>query len=120
MKNVCNCPDPPGGVVSCGLNQLAVCGYRDGRIVSGCFDKPDHAIRITDESEKQFVLSNWILSAITGVARSDYQAIEPDLIEMLSTGEYRNEKTGEVIKFSLPRDYNLDMAAKVQPATRSR
>ena len=107
MSNVCNCPKPPGGYISCNANQLAICGYRDGEIVSGCFDKPDYAAHITDDRERNLVLSNWILSKITGIKRSDYDSIKPDLLAILLSGKYRNGRTGEVIKFSLPDDYDL-------------
>jgi len=116
LSNVCNCPVPPGGSITCNDDQLAVCGYQDGKIVSGCFDRPKHARFISDEDEKKLVLSNWILSKITGIYRSDLDPIEPSLFAMLRSGQYRNERTGEVLTFSLPRD--LDLQSRTRSAQR--
>jgi hypothetical protein len=62
--------------------------------VSGCFDRPDSALSITDEDEKNLVLANWVLSKVTGVSRSDYDPIDPGLLAMLRTGQYMNEPDG--------------------------
>ena|SRR5258708_6934355 len=117
MSNACKCPRPPGGTIRCSDDQLAVCGYQDGEIVSGCFDRPELILSIADEGEKNLVLSNWILSKVTGVYRSDLDPIDSDLFAMLRSGQYRNERTGEVLKFSLPRDLDLERAASLKPIT---
>lgn len=78
MSNICRCPKPPGGSVRCNDDQLAVCGYENGEIVSGCFDRPEHLLLIKNEDEKNLALANWTLSRITGVSRSDYDAIDSD------------------------------------------
>lgn len=115
MANVCQCPKPPGGSITCNQDQLAVCGYQDGQIVSGCYDRPEHALFIQDENEKHLVLTNWVLSRITGAYRADYDPVEPDLFKMLRRGEYKNEATGEVVKFSLPNDLDLKSASRMLP-----
>lgn len=111
--NVCHCPDPPGGFVECRNDQLAVCGYEDGKIRNGCYDKPDY-ISFLAELDKhldslgtpglsKLVLCNWIISTTTGSHREDITPIEDSHLAMLRTGQYENRWTGEVLKFSLPK-----------------
>jgi hypothetical protein len=107
MSNVCNCPKPPGGHVTCSDNQLAVCGYRKGQIVSGCYDPPEHAALIKDEERRTLVVANWAVSMITGIGRQDDDAFDFDLFEMLMSGRYKDEATGEIITFGLPSDVEL-------------
>lgn len=118
MSNVCKCPKPPGGSITCNSDQLAVCGYQDGEIVSGCFDRPEPMQLIQDSSERSLALANWALSRIMGIERFDYDPIEPELFAMLRSGQYRNESTGAIVKFSLPRDLDLKSAAKMRPMAR--
>lgn len=114
MSNTCQCPNPPGGVVRCNPDQMAVCGIRDGKIVSGCFDKPSHARNITSESERSYVLSNWALSVITGARRKDYDPISTAEFAMLQSGRYVNKRTGEEIRFSVPSDLDLVRAKSIE------
>ena len=120
MSNTCICPKPPGGKVTCNIDQLAICGLRDGQIISGCFDRPPHTADIQDEDQKNYVLSNWVLSEITGTSRSDYEIIEPQEFEMLQSGQYVNARTGETIRFAAPPDVDFTRAARLVPATKSR
>ena len=112
MSNICKCPSPPGGTIQCSDEQLAICGYRDGQIVSGCFDRPARVRTISDNNERNVALANWALSQIVGVTRSDDAPLGDRFCAMLATGHHRNEETGEVIKFSLPKDLDLQSAAK--------
>lgn len=115
MSNTCKCPKPPGGTITCNQDQLAVCGYQNGEIVSGCYDKPEQALSITNSAERNLVLANWVISTITGLYRSDYDPIEPELLAILRRGLYKNESTGETVNFSLPRDLDLQSAAALRP-----
>ncbi len=118
MSNVCKCPDPPGGSVTCNDDQLAVCGYQDGQIVSGCFDKPDHLRSISDKEERLLALKNWALSTIMGVYRSEDDPIGPELTAMLASGQYKNEQTKEIVRFILPRDFQNTPKLRVRTMTR--
>jgi hypothetical protein len=84
-----------------------VCGYREGQIVSGCFDRPEHIQSIEEESVRNLVLCNWILSEVTGAIRSDYDPIEDEELTILREGLYRIPESGETLKFSVPRDLDL-------------
>jgi hypothetical protein len=116
LSNICPCPNPPGGTIRCNDDQLAVCGYRDGQIVSGCFDRPDHVKSAEEENLKNLFLCNWILSFITGATRSRYAAIEDEDLALLRAGRYRTADTAETLKFSVPRDLDMGNIAKVAVA----
>ena len=118
MSNVCSCPKPPGGQVTCSDNQLAVCGYRNGQIVSGCYDQPASARLLKDESERSLTVANWALSVIIGMSRDAHEGIDPDLLAMLGSGTYKHETTGEIIRFALPRDLELRGVPVVVPLAR--
>jgi len=120
MSNVCKCPNPPGGTIECADDQLAVCGYQNGQIISGCYGRPSHIFGIEDEGEQRLALGNWILSIVTGSARSDSDSIEPEHFEILSKGRYKNELTGETITFKWPSDFELQNLGSVTPLVRSR
>lgn len=40
QTNVCECPSPPGGTVSCPPGYIPVCIVKDGKISSSCFGIP--------------------------------------------------------------------------------
>jgi hypothetical protein len=108
MSNVCNCPNPPGGKVTCSDNQLAMCGYKDGQVVGGCYDRPEAVASITERTEQNLALANWALSEILGISRSLEDSIEPDLVTMLRSGRFENE-AGEILNFKVPRDLDLGL-----------
>ena len=101
MSNDCDCPKPPGGRVTCSDHQLAVCAYRDGEIVSGCFDPPEHAGLTPTKSAQR--LANWTPS-ITGTDCNEDDAIKLGDLDVLQSGKYRNVKTGEILRFTLLRE----------------
>jgi hypothetical protein len=107
MSNVCRCPKPPGGKIECSDDQLAVCGYQNGEIVSGCYDRPAHVREIEDLPQRNLVLANWVISTITGEYRSDFALIDSSLFAMLRSGQYIDGATREVLTFGLPRDRPL-------------
>jgi len=119
MSNTCNCPTPPGGSITCNPDQLAVCGLVNGQIVSGCFDRPGHASLIADEEERKVVLTNWVLSVVSGIPREDYDPVLPEEYEALKRGEVR-APDGSVVRFTMPDDLNLTKVVTNAPYARSR
>ena len=87
MSNICPCPNPPGGQIVCSDDQFAMCGFRNGTIISGCFDIPPVAN-----------LAAWAVFMMTGVSRE----VTSDDIHMLQSGRYINPSTGEVVTFRVP------------------
>jgi hypothetical protein len=102
MAKTCDCPNPPGGSITCSDDQLAMCGYQDGRIVSGCFDPPSAIASIPAKAEQTTALSNWALQQITGKDRTRYQRITPRENNLLRSGTFTNDQ-GERLMFVLPK-----------------
>src|ERR1035437_6880128 len=101
MGNSCQCPTPPGGQVNCGPHQLAICSVRNGQVESGCIDQPK-SFAILKDYARQVARNNWALQIITGVERDENQQLSEEDFRVLVAGEYGNEKTGEIVTFSLP------------------
>jgi hypothetical protein len=101
MAKTCDCPNPPGGSITCSDDQLAMCGYQDGRIVSGCFDPPSAIAAMPARSERTTALSNWALQQITGEIRTLYQRITSREDDLLRSGTFINDR-GERLMFVLP------------------
>jgi hypothetical protein len=101
MARTCNCPNPPGGSITCSDDQLAMCGYQDGRIVSGCFDPPSAIAAMPTRAERTTALSNWALQQITGEIRILNQRITSSEDDLLRSGTFIND-LGERLMFVLP------------------
>lgn len=117
--NECDCPEPPGGSIRCRDDQLAICGYRDGKIVSGCYDRPGY-IRILSAIQEHsysqeaprlddLVLCNWIISSITGYPRRDAEPVDDSHLAFLRRGKYGEDSTGLTLKFSMPNIFQKDL-----------
>ena len=115
MSNTCQCPNPPGGQITCSPDQLAVCGFRDGKIVSGCFDRPEHARLVEDEDARYLLLANWVLSVVSGTLRSDTDPIGVMEYDALRNGRFFG-RDGEVVKFSVPDDLDFNSPTRSEPA----
>jgi hypothetical protein len=101
MGNFCQCPTPPGGEVNCGPHQLAICRVKDGKVHSQCIDQPG-AFADLNATELEIARRNWALQIITGTKRVWKQKLVDEDKQILMEREYHNEKTGEVVTFSLP------------------
>ena len=91
MSHVCACPNPPGGQIVCSDDQLAICGFRDGQFVGGCFAVP------------AYNSMSWTLQTITGAHAAAHTYDQA--IAILKLGFYENPATGEIVRFSLPKDF---------------
>ena len=105
MSHNCPCPNPPGGQIVCREDQLAICGFRDGKLISGCFDKPKAAF-LTEQDNFQF-LANWAVTMITGEPRSRHNPLSFKELSILRSGRYQDDRTKSVIRFSLPPDLDF-------------
>ena len=90
-KNTCNCPVPPGGVVVCEENQLAICRVVGGRMASECHDRP------TPSGNLEF--SNWVLSKVTDTWRDPRQLLSPVDLDILANGRYDDPSTQTSVTF---------------------
>ena len=100
MSKTCDCPTPPGGSITCSDDQLAICGYRDGKIVSGCFDPPS-GVAATPRNQRITAMNNWVLERITGRSRSLFQRIMPEEKVILESGTF-SEGRDTRLSFVLP------------------
>lgn len=101
MARTCECPKPPGGSITCSDHQLAMCGYRGGVIVSGCFDPPPSVAAMRTKEQQFLALHNWSLQEITGISRALTQSISDDDRAILNSGEYLSA-SGQKVTFVLP------------------
>jgi hypothetical protein len=102
MSNICRCPKPPGGQVVCSDRQLAICGYRDGEIVSGCYDPP-LAVAWADPGDARQAMHNWVLSAVTGMERELDAPLTKTDAAILAAGRYVSAN-GDEVRFVAPRE----------------
>lgn len=109
MDKVCPCGDPPGGDITCNVNQLALCGVIDGKLVVGCFDQPVSVREIQSLKTKSNALANWILTRVTGVPRPQSQEITEEDFDILTSGRYVHPTTREEVKFSAPEDLDFNL-----------
>ena len=107
-RNICNCPHPPVGTVSCEPDQLAICRVRNGVAERECFDPPDgmdSTSNLSPAEAKRYL--NWSLQHITGHHRYSWDPISPSDEAILRQGVYHNVTTGEEVGFRLPDELNL-------------
>jgi hypothetical protein len=75
--NICHCPVPPGGSVTCRDDQTAICRVVDGEVRAECVD---HQTYFDATALKRF-----LLEAITGL---DWPELTPDGQSILDAGIY--------------------------------
>jgi len=89
----CNCPDPPGGGISCEPGQLAICRVTGFGCHGECHAPPRGLVNDIRN------LRAWSFSVISG---RRFQPLGPQEEAILDRGVYRDPITGEVVRFSLP------------------
>lgn len=96
-KNICDCPDPPGGRAICGENQLAICRVTGGKVHTECHSVPRALAGQSGEAT-----NNWVLSKVTLHPRAAGSPVTSDDLDILASGLYIDLDTGEEIRFQLP------------------
>lgn len=97
MANRCNCPTPPGGVVICEGNQMALCIIQDGQAIQRCINPPQNRY-YREYSALEIV--NWAIEKITNEKRILTEEVEQSYLDMLKGGAY--EVYNYRVTFSLP------------------
>ena len=102
-KNICQCPQPPGGIVECEADQLAICRSVNGEIQTACLDAPSH-LRLTPNSTLQDRkrYCNWVLTQVTGEERPLSAELQSEHVTVLQGGVYEDSARGEIVMFRLP------------------
>jgi hypothetical protein len=95
-KNICICPNPPGGSATCEERQLAICRIVDGQPVTECISPPSYIVResmiaAVSKAERPTLLSayrvaNWTISRVLQVTRNALEPIGWVNIRFLSLG----------------------------------
>lgn len=96
-KNICQCPNPPGGQATCNEDQLVICRVVGGVAHTECIDVSND-LRSLSSQEGQ----NWILARVFQTNRSPIQPIDPLERAILGTGRFRVPGTNDVVTFKLP------------------
>jgi hypothetical protein len=128
QPNICPCPNPPGGSITCRPDQLAFCAIENGAIRSGCVDMPREITmglqRVYDYNvlpSSEFLC--WVFGAMT--ERSlDVATLELELqthgvdglrdkkiLELLKNGQVT--LFGRTAHFRLPKKVNQRVRAAV-------
>jgi len=95
-ENSCDCPDPPGGRITCEDHQVAFCRVKNGKVYGECKTPPKEASQ--GNAQKA-----WILSELIGTTINPSDITKKfELQRILRERRYINPRTNEVVTFSLP------------------
>lgn len=87
------CPQPPGGSITCSDDQVAICGTeKDGTPIRQCASKPI--------GYNNMALVNWALETITGQSRRPNEFVSRQDVETLFSGRFVS--SNRKVSFSLP------------------
>lgn len=93
-KNICDCPNPPGGRAVCEVGQLAICRVVDGAAETECIDLPGGLSGTS--------LQNWLLTLITQHRRLPDAAITDRDLAVLRSGHYFDATRNMLVTFQFP------------------
>jgi len=96
--NTCNCPNPPGGDVTCETSQLAMCSVSGGQVHGSCHTPQPE---LGNLANRQLAIMNWALSIVTGLPRSPQQVLSAADDRVIQQGRYER-RDGTIISFQLP------------------
>ena len=92
VRNICDCPNPPGGNIACAPHQMALCGVINGILHRECLEPPVNV--------SPLILVNWAAEQITGrITAAD--KIDISTLQLLKDGRYIQSNMA-VVKFVLP------------------
>lgn len=102
-KNICDCPNPPGGQAVCEPHQLAICRVKDGIVQTECINPPDELAGMPPDSLK---VLNWAFEIITGGVFADPHSERPlpGNLRILERQRFEDESTGQVTSFRMPQE----------------
>jgi hypothetical protein len=104
--NSCTCPNPPGGVVHCPEDHVAICRVVNGKAESECI-APDPSLNKEAQAGR-------ILEIITGIPFGGRLTATEQAI--LDAGEYSSPNGTMRVTFKLPRSGTTDGGASMTAA----
>jgi hypothetical protein len=104
--NSCTCPHPPGGVVHCPDDHVAICRVVNGHAESECIP-PDSSL--SEEAQ-----AGRILEIITGIPFSGRLTVTE--LAILYAGEYESPDGSMRVTFKLPLSGTADGGASMSAA----
>lgn len=93
--NICQCPTPPSGSITCETDQLAVCVVKNGEPFTRCYDVP--------KQRTAELLVLWTYEVITGSDTQSQNAPIYNVIDTLLSGSYSRWDNAFESTFKLPR-----------------
>lgn len=81
MATTCNCPEPPGGSVSCSDDQIAFCRVFNGKVSSGCLS-PARDLGLTSLADLVNVAQAVAIAAGLDVTNLAVQIPESGILEV--------------------------------------
>jgi len=103
-RNICDCPNPPGGRAICEPDQLAICRIINGQAETECIDLRESGFG--GLFSKKAI--NYLEKAYTEVTGNEAKlpglvtGLTPEHIAMLKKGVYDVPDTGELVVFRIP------------------
>jgi hypothetical protein len=94
----CECPNPPGGTVTCPDGNFIICVVKDGKASSKCWPISE------DLKKNEASLQAWVLTKVLD------RKVEPEEVKkdehqtILKKERYENKETGRIVTFKLPKD----------------
>lgn len=113
-KNICQCPNPPGGQVVCEAHQIAICRVKNGVIESQCMtpsNRLDKFFMYQLDDEVNFDKNKDVLCElvyeITGERR--FQDIKnfDEAMTILKEKFYEDKETNLIIKLDFPNKWKF-------------
>ena len=101
MLNRCDCPNPPGGTVTCAPDHFAYCMVVRGKIRTGCYKPRATAIKSAGSSEMAFVRH-----VSRAIPRKYVSEFLQGPSEVLNTQFFESRDGGFQLSFKLPYSRN--------------
>lgn len=100
MTNDCDCPNPPGGSVSCKHGQIAYCLVENGVTKAGCYDIKSSAIQVVKDKDE--VIREFIMFLAESILRTYGSELLDRIPNLQRQSEYNSDDGNFQLKFSLP------------------
>jgi hypothetical protein len=118
-KNVCDCPQPPGGRTVCDAGQLAICRIKNGQVEAECLTPPKALMDEATMYSNPRPFAQWALDSALGLDLEHFSALSKhQWMDTMGTSEsflrenlesfllgnwsFTDERTGDRITMTMP------------------